>query len=396
MEEEIHTLAHGKILWLGGYSVLERPNVGYVTTVDAGVHAYLKKNSDASITIDVSQFGQRATGSIDTDTGELLLDVPKELILVKTALQISSMYAVEKGYSISGFDVRTFNDAAFNYRIGNGTSKVSKSGLGSSAAAVVAACAAIFQAFQLDSNENDALHKVSQISHSVATGKVGSGFDVAAATYGDIEYIRFSPELMEKVPRDYNGSDIAAVVESEWDYSISKLPLPKTFTLGMANFIGNAAITTSMVGSVKEFKKLHEAEYRELVRGAEAQNKIAVSSLRKLTKDPDDKDAMEAFKDAFNKGRGFLKTLGTKSNVPIEPDDITELIEGTVAHGAFVTKSPGAGGYDALAALFVNSKADVAKANVNQFWKDSGRLEPLKVEAYGSGIEVKNKKKVTS
>ena len=31
--------APGKVLWLGGYSVLEKPNIGYVTAIDAHVHA---------------------------------------------------------------------------------------------------------------------------------------------------------------------------------------------------------------------------------------------------------------------------------------------------------------------------------------------------------------------
>ena len=50
------TSAPGKILLLGGYSVLERPNVAYVLAVNAFVHAALKTRKDHKVVISIPQF----------------------------------------------------------------------------------------------------------------------------------------------------------------------------------------------------------------------------------------------------------------------------------------------------------------------------------------------------
>lgn len=39
------------------------------------------------------------------------------------------------------------------------------------------------------------LHNLAQLAHAVAQGKIGSGFDVAAAVYGTQIYKRFKPEV---------------------------------------------------------------------------------------------------------------------------------------------------------------------------------------------------------
>lgn len=167
---EVRTTAHGKILWLGGYSVLEKPNIGYVTTVDAGVNVSIRLAQDDSVIIDVPQFGQRLTGAVDIETGAINASTTNELRLVKTATQIALMYVRGIGNKISGLKIRTENDAAFAYRLGDGKSKLSKSGLGSSAAVTVATIGAILTAYGVDLWEDDALHKISQIAHAVATG----------------------------------------------------------------------------------------------------------------------------------------------------------------------------------------------------------------------------------
>jgi phosphomevalonate kinase len=41
------------------------------------------------------------------------------------------------------------------------------------------------------------LHNLSQYVHSLAQGKVGSGFDVSAAIYGTHVYRRFSPSCLD-------------------------------------------------------------------------------------------------------------------------------------------------------------------------------------------------------
>jgi len=89
--------------------------------------------------------------------------------------------------------------------------KVAKTGLGSSAALSSSLVGAILQHFEVihlespESAETDKafIHNIAQFAHSLAQGKIGSGFDVAAAVYGSQIYNRFDPELLETVLKHY-------------------------------------------------------------------------------------------------------------------------------------------------------------------------------------------------
>lgn len=80
---------------------------------------------------------------------------------------------------------------------------VHKTGLGSSAALTTSLIAALFVhlgAASLD-NDNDRLliHNTAQFVHCYAQGKVGSGFDVSAAVWGNHRYTRFSPQVLSPI-----------------------------------------------------------------------------------------------------------------------------------------------------------------------------------------------------
>jgi phosphomevalonate kinase len=81
-----------------------------------------------------------------------------------------------------------------------------KTGLGSSAALVTAFIGALLthylpsSAFTLSSPSGQSkLHNLAQAAHCAAQGKVGSGFDVAAAVYGTCIYRRFSPSILSSL-----------------------------------------------------------------------------------------------------------------------------------------------------------------------------------------------------
>jgi phosphomevalonate kinase len=79
-----------------------------------------------------------------------------------------------------------------------------KTGLGSSAALVTAFATAIVAHYAphavvdvSSAQEKSRLHNLAQAAHCAAQGKIGSGFDVAAAVYGSCVYRRFSPSILE-------------------------------------------------------------------------------------------------------------------------------------------------------------------------------------------------------
>jgi phosphomevalonate kinase len=72
---------------------------------------------------------------------------------------------------------------------------VHKTGLGSSAALITSLVAALPAGRRL-------VHHAAQHVHCLAQGKVGSGFDVAAAVFGSQRYTRFAPTVLAPLMRD--------------------------------------------------------------------------------------------------------------------------------------------------------------------------------------------------
>ena len=375
---EASASAPGKILWIGGYSVLERPNVSYVTAVKSYVHVAIRPMADKEVVLDAPQLNLRAAGGIDSE-GVLGIEVPKELLLLKTAVGTASRYASAKGAKMEGFAVHTKNDDAFSYSIEGG--RIVKSGLGSSAALTVAAVAATLKAMGVAANR-DKVHKLAQIAHSLSTGKVGSGFDIAAASFGSIVYSRYSPDLVKSLPADFSNDDLLRLARKRWDYTAEKLSLPDDFKVTFANFVGEAMITTAGVGSVSEFKKDNPGRYGEIIKSLNECNVDAIDALRKVGKG--ERDALAGFKEAFEKGRSLTKTLGVLSNVGIEPDDCTGLIERSKENGAYVSKLPGAGGKDAIAAISL-SRPD--QTRLRRFWRKNKELSLLKIRMGKKGFK---------
>jgi phosphomevalonate kinase len=73
--------------------------------------------------------------------------------------------------------------------------EVAKTGLGSSAALTTSLVSAVLQWFEVtrvglraDSEDRRVAHNLAQLVHAVAQGKIGSGFDVAAAVYGTLHF----------------------------------------------------------------------------------------------------------------------------------------------------------------------------------------------------------------
>ena len=408
--------APGKILWVGGYSVLERPNTSFVTGVDKRVYAKVELLEGNKVVFDLPQFKLKLDGRIDN--GKITFDNPlneKEAAdskFVRIAAETCLKYLKGKGKRLKGFHLITISDPAFSV-------EGSKAGLGSSAAVTTATTAAVLQVFGYKIEENkDLIHKIAQFAHSKAQGKVGSGFDVAASTYGGHSYIRYSPAIIKEVPDDPSIEQVLSVIDKGWDYSAQPLELPPKFLVAIGNFIGESASTSEMVKKINAFKEAQPEQYKQLMAELNAANQLVITALAAINKlaveNPEKyKLALKAalrkrkskiaegldyelqlfndFRGEFDKGRLLTKKLGELSSAPVEPPEYSELIERTKENGAFVAKLPGAGGGDAIAAICLSKKT---KQKVEDFWRNyqNKKINPLNLGISNDGVRKEGKR----
>ena len=255
--------------------------------IDAYVRAKVERLESDKVSLNAVPLKMNVNGILDSNGKISIANLPKELLLMKTSAEVALRYAASLGIKLSGISVITDNDSQFSYAIASG--KITKSGLGSSAALTVATVKAVLGS-QSVKYDNEIVHKLAQTAHSIATGKVGSGSDIAAATYGSMIYTRYSPEIVKKLPAEYTNEQLRELIDSKWDYTAEPFSLPKQFRLAFANFVGAAMITIKAVGSVSDFKAKDPAQYKSLMDEINKENAAAIAALKLIGSG--DSDAM--------------------------------------------------------------------------------------------------------
>ncbi len=348
--------APGKLVMIGGYSVLERPNVSWVIGFDKRVTATAKKRADGKAVLKAPQFGIDITGTLDAKNAAITFPketpeaVLKSAALLHKAVELACGVLASQGVKVTGIEVETISDPAFG-------DANAKSGLGSSAAVTVAAIGAVFEEYGKPVVKNvDLIHRTSQMAHSLVQGKVGSGIDVAASCFGSCKYTRYSPEVVKNVMAS-SAEQIIAAINGSWDCTSKPIKLPESLHFASANFVGESTTTSDMLKKVNAWKAAEPEEYGKVIKALDAENGAAINAL--------ERGDLESFRKHFVKGRAVTKKLGIRSGAPIEPDDYTELIEASERHGAFCCKLPGAGGGDSIAALCL-TEGD--KLGLEKFW----------------------------
>ena len=236
-----------------------------------------------------------------------------------------------------------------------------KTGLGSSAALVTSLVSAIvLHSMNLEqSNISDdlkrKLHNLAQIAHCVAQGKIGSGFDVAAAVYGTCIYRRFSPTILDSLgtleSADF-GKQLARTVDDTdrqiWDTQIdeSSIGLPKGLRLVMCD-VDCGSETPSMVKKVMGWRTAYPKESLSLWEALSKANMELAAVLQSSSSGTNTDRA--TLKQNILAIRSLIREMSAKAGVPIEPPVQTHLLDSCSAiQGVVGGVVPGAGGYDAL------------------------------------------------
>lgn len=140
---------------------------------------------------------------------------------------------------------------------------VSKTGLGSSAAMTTSVVSCLLSHFHQSAPvETEFIHRVAQIAHSVSQGKIGSGFDVFTAVYGTCAYRRFPAKSVEAIMADGDKPESCAVglldsiieMTNEWvKFKSFRLPGGFHLVLGDVHFGGSS--TPGMVTKIMAWQK---------------------------------------------------------------------------------------------------------------------------------------------
>ncbi|MBI5224810.1 hypothetical protein HY989_02980 [Candidatus Micrarchaeota archaeon] len=341
--------APGKILWLGGYSVLEKGNVSLVTAIDKRVFAKAEKLQGGAVEFILPQFKVKVEGKLIN--GKIFLEGKGPFEKAKFVIEAANACVRYLGANTLGFRLTTISDKAF----GQGK----KTGLGSSAAVTVAAVSAILglNGYNLtDDKAKILINNLSQFAHSVSQGKVGSGFDVASAVFGTIKYSRYSPKILDGVSS--NGDFyFKTQIQKNWDYSIIPISLPKNFIPVIAS-TNSPTSTTEMVRKINQYKET-DGLYFETMEKINSANVQAIQNLGNS----------EKFLKYFEDGRRLTKMLGDLSGADVEGPKYFALISKSLSNGAYVCKLPGAGGGDSIAAICLSDKNASKLAN---FWEKQG------------------------
>ncbi|MBI4399945.1 hypothetical protein HY570_04305 [Candidatus Micrarchaeota archaeon] len=372
--KEIIASAPGKILWLGAYSILENKNISYVTSVDKRVAVRVKEQK--TMTLNLPQF--KISVNAEFDGNELVfaknLEEKKlrEIRFVKCAVEACLKYLQEKGKKIKSFSLTTKSDKEFSVNDG-------KSGLGSSAAVTVASVAGVMALHGINVKKDvEVVHKLAQYAHYKAQGKVGSGFDIACATFGTCVYSRFSGDVFEK-------ENLVEIIESDWGYNVEPLTMPAFFHVVVGNFKGESASTVDMIKKVREWKETHRSEYDRLIARINEANEEAIQYIRDMK--TFDERVLKEFKKSFDLSRNLTRELGLLSGGDIQTEKFSQLIRFTFKNGAFVCKLPGAGGGDSIVAICLSNENELL---VKNFWKtyNEKKIEILDVKIDNRGLEV--------
>lgn len=259
-----------------------------------------------------------------------------------------------------------------------------KTGLGSSAALVTSLTAALLihylprDLFDIESDKGKrALHNLAQAAHCAAQGKVGSGFDVAAAVFGSCRYKRFSPATLSKIPEPgaagFSDSLVQLIDEdSAWDVEVAKdeVKMPEGVVLRMCD-VDCGSKTVSMVKKVLAWRAQDPEGSKQLWDELQRRNEDLISTLKQ--------GDVEQLPTRLAAVRELVKKMGTSSDVPIEPDSQTELLDAiSGVDGVYGGVVPGAGGFDALAILMKDDAE--TKQRVKKFLAEWAQAKGTKVK----------------
>lgn len=352
----------GKLMIAGEYAVLEPRHPAVVVAVDRHVTATLARLDAGPSRLSIPGFGIAEATFEATAQGIAFTRPDPRLRFVAEALAVT----LPDHLDAPPFHLTLVSD------LEDGAGR--KFGLGGSAAATVAAVAAI-ETWLAPAGEAPAptrLFKLAAVAHFRAQGG-GSGADIAASVFGGwLRYTSFGPAWMaERLAR---GTPLSELVAAPWPFYTAEhlSPLPRDLCLCIG-WTGEPVSTQGMLDRVLALRDSHSAIYGHFL----AESLGAVDHLVAGLTSANPGRALAA----IERNRAALIALGETAGVAIETPPLAALAREAAACGGG-GKPSGAGGGDCGVALVFGAERRVA---LEARWRTIG-LEPLSIGVDEAGI----------
>ncbi|QLL32649.1 hypothetical protein HG536_0D01710 [Torulaspora globosa] len=403
--------APGKALLVGGYLVLDPKYKSYVVALSARMHGVVSKHESEDnhtrVTVTSSQFNNDSWSYIVEENNAFFpnsVDGKRNPFIEMAIFNVFTYFKPDLSNKLD-IQIEIFSDSGYHSQAGSvlkrnsfkefsyhshSITEVPKTGLGSSAGLATVVTAALVSVFNpnLDVNRDQDLtliHNLAQVAHCQAQGKVGSGFDVAAATFGSIMYQRFDPRLITDLPEhsagQIYGQQLRSLVNQvDWKVTIERVRLPDQLRLVMGD-VNSGSETTKLVAKVISWYNANLPRSLDVYEELNCLNEEFIKTLGVLNslaaKDPNRyAQMMEALngggykrimafselaklRNCINCIRENFRLITKESGADIEPSVQTELLDACMwLDGVLTAVLPGAGGYDAIS-LITTKDADI-------------------------------------
>lgn len=354
--KEVVAYAPGKLMLAGEISVLEPGNRCLVAALDRGVTVTLRHHDSWVLHApDVGIVQLTLAGDLSSACNNDVLAVPL------SALRVACTFLEEHGYPINPLFV-SINSTISLITLPDGS--VTKPGLGSSSATIVAVVKAVLEAAGFVYS-HEQVFKLGAIAQYGGTPYVGSSFDIAAAALGTtLVYSRFDPVWLKNSVG--LKPELAFIVEQVWPgLYIQPIKLNQRLNLAVG-FTGKSVCSPDVIIQLEAFKQRSPGNYQVIMHELDSMVEALIIALQGC-------DQKKVFESCCQIKHLFV-LLEEQSGIICMTKGLEELIKIASAYDVGAKQSGAGGGDCGIAFCFDHETA----TSIKDGWRGMGII-PLDI-----------------